>query len=145
MRHMELREMLMWMCSRSAANSIHLCDECYLFEVGTSKKNTFAMLGVRLTRRTTNKPLFGICSDSTQSRMPRLHLRTNVDIPLHIWLYLNEFLRYNFCFWLIWELLNHRIPSFFFMHCTPVWWCEGSVTLCHPLYKRNSRKNYTEL
>ncbi len=40
------------------------------------------MLGVRLTRRTLNKPLFGICSGSPQSHMPRLRSHTDVDIPL---------------------------------------------------------------
>ncbi len=27
-----------------------------------------------------------------------------------IWLYLNEFLRYDLHFWLIWEHMTHRIP-----------------------------------
>ncbi len=81
------QEMLMWTCSRSAANSIHSCDKhsmnsqtLYLFGIDTSKKNTFAMLSVRLTTRTLNKPLFSICSDLPQSRIPRSH--TDVDIPL---------------------------------------------------------------
>ncbi len=39
------------------------------------------MQGVRLTRRTLNKPSFGIRSGSSQSDMPRLHLRTDVDLP----------------------------------------------------------------
>ncbi len=52
----------------------------YQFCVGTSKKNMFGMLGIRLTRRTPNKPLFGFHSGSPQSRMPRSHLCTDVDI-----------------------------------------------------------------
>ncbi len=32
--------------------------ECYLFGVCALKRNTFAMLGIRLTGRTPNKPLF---------------------------------------------------------------------------------------
>ncbi len=54
--------------------------ECYQFGVGTSKINTFTMLGVHLTRRMPNKQLFGICLGSPQSRMPRSHPCTNVDI-----------------------------------------------------------------
>ncbi len=38
------------------------------------------MLGIHVTRRTPNKPLFGIRSGSPQSHMPRL--RTKVNIPL---------------------------------------------------------------
>ncbi len=41
----------------------------------------FAVLGVRLTRRMPNKPLFAICSGSPHSRMPRSH--TDMDTPLH--------------------------------------------------------------
>ncbi len=52
-----MREMLMWTCGQGAANSIRLCDEHSMnsqtFGVGTSKKNTFAILGVCLTRQTT--------------------------------------------------------------------------------------------
>ncbi len=54
----------------------------YLFGVVISKKNTFAMLGIRLTRRTPNKPLFGICLGSLQSCMPNSCSCTDVDIPL---------------------------------------------------------------
>ncbi len=56
----------------------------YLFGVGTSKKNTFAMLGIHLTRQTPNKPLFGIRSGLPQSRMPRSHSHTDMDIPKHV-------------------------------------------------------------
>ncbi len=64
------------------AASIRWIAEYYLYGVGTSKKNTFAVLGVRLTRWTPNKPLFGIHSGACQSRMPRSHSWTDVDIPL---------------------------------------------------------------
>ncbi len=90
MRHVERREMLAWTCSRGAANSICLCGKyrwtagCYPFGVGTSKKNMFAMLGIRLTRQTANKPLFGIHPGLPQSRNPRSHSRTDVDIPTEV-------------------------------------------------------------
>ncbi len=50
-RYVEMREMLMWMCSAGSANCIRLCGErwaakCYLFGVGPSKENTFEMLGI---------------------------------------------------------------------------------------------------
>ncbi len=41
------------------------------------------MLSVCLTRRMPNKLLFGIRSSSPQSRMPRSHSHTDVDIPLY--------------------------------------------------------------
>ncbi len=47
-------------------------------------------MGVRLTRRMPNKPLFGIRSGLPQSRMPRSHSHTDVDIPL------GEFWKTNF-------------------------------------------------
>ncbi len=57
--------------------------KCYLFGVGSSKKNTFAMLGVHLSGQMPNKPffahmehLFGFPS------VPYSHLRTNVDPAL---------------------------------------------------------------
>ncbi len=87
MRHAEMRKMMMWMCSGGAVNSINLCGERFLNSQMLSvwsryfKKNMFAMLGIRLTRRTSNKPLFYICSGSPQSRMPRSWSRTDVDIP----------------------------------------------------------------
>ncbi len=37
-RHAKMREMLMWIYS------IRLCGKCYVFGVGTSKKNTFAIV-----------------------------------------------------------------------------------------------------
>ncbi len=40
------------------AANIRWTAERYPFWVGTSKKNTFAMLGIRLTRRMPNKPIF---------------------------------------------------------------------------------------
>ncbi len=70
-----------WTAFVCAVNVRWTAKHC-LFEVGTSKKNTFAMLCVCLTRRTPNKSLFGICSGSPQSCMSRLRSRTDVDITL---------------------------------------------------------------
>ncbi len=85
MRHAEMREMLMWTFSRGTTQKWEKCwcgrvvevqrtafvcaanirwtGECYLFGAGTSKKNTFVMLDVCLTRPTPKKPLsFGFAS-----------------------------------------------------------------------------------
>ncbi len=59
--------------------NIRCTTKRYPFGVGTSKKNTFAMLGVHLTRQMSNKLLFGIRLDSSQFYMPHSHLRTDVD------------------------------------------------------------------
>ncbi len=40
------------------AANVRWTVECYLFGVCTSKKNMFAILGIRLTRRMPNKPFF---------------------------------------------------------------------------------------
>ncbi len=63
-----------WRTFGAQPNAIH----CYPFGIGTSKKNTFTILGAYLIRQTPNKPLFGIRLGSLQSRMPRSH--TDVDI-----------------------------------------------------------------
>ncbi len=56
-----------------------------LFRVGTSNKNTFAILGIHLARQMPNKPLFGIRSDSPQ---PRSHM-PHICIRAQMWIYLN--------------------------------------------------------
>ncbi len=78
-----MREMLMGRCSRGAANSIRLCSEqpnAFHLESVLQNKNMFTMLGARLTRRTPNKPLFGIRSGSSQSLMSHSCSHTDVDI-----------------------------------------------------------------
>ncbi len=81
-------ETLMRMCTEvlgtafTCAANIRWTAKHYLFGVGTSKKNMFAMLGICLTRPMPNKPLFGICSGLPQSCMPRSRSHIDVDIPL---------------------------------------------------------------
>ncbi len=53
------------------AANIRWTTKRYLFAVGTSKKNMFAMRGVCLTGWAWNKPRFGICSGLSQSLIPR--------------------------------------------------------------------------
>ncbi len=85
-----MREMLMWTCSRGATNSICSCDECsvnsrmLLVWSWYFKEKYIRNAGLSLTRQTSNKLFFSIRSGSPQSRMPRLHPHTDVDIPLYL-------------------------------------------------------------
>ncbi len=82
-----MREMLMWTCNRGATNSIALHGEHVMKSrmlsvwSGYFKEKHVHNVGIYLTRRTPNKPLFGIHSGSPQSYMPHSRLHTDVDIP----------------------------------------------------------------
>ncbi len=87
MRHAEMREMLILTCSRGAEQHLFvrrmfgeqrnaICLESVLH-----RKTHSQCWGARLSRQLPNKPLFDICSGLPQSRMPRSHSHTDMDIP----------------------------------------------------------------